>query len=147
MRRRTNLIPPPLAWNMAAAPVSHPVIPVLAERGGTQLRTPTATVLVDSREQNPFDFQGSRPLHFASTWLNTIRLRRPCATFIHEKMRWRNCWRGWGTCGRPETRVKCKRSAQNAVQWELPSDADLAKILSACELHRAEVVELADTPS
>jgi ERCC4-type nuclease len=33
------------------------VIPVLAERGGTRLRTPRATVLVDSREQNPFDFQ------------------------------------------------------------------------------------------
>jgi hypothetical protein len=41
---------------MTAAPVPHPVIPVLAERGGTQLTTPRATVLVDTREQNPFNF-------------------------------------------------------------------------------------------
>jgi hypothetical protein len=32
------------------------VIPVLAERGGTQLRTPKPALLVDTREQNPFDF-------------------------------------------------------------------------------------------
>ena len=41
---------------MDAIPVPHPVIPVLAERGGTQLRTPRATVVVDTREQIPFDF-------------------------------------------------------------------------------------------
>jgi ERCC4-type nuclease len=41
---------------MASAPVSHPAIPVLAERGGTQLKTPRPIVLVDTREQNPFDF-------------------------------------------------------------------------------------------
>jgi ERCC4-type nuclease len=41
---------------MSAAPVSHPAIPVLAERGGTQLKTPRPVVLVDTREQNPFDF-------------------------------------------------------------------------------------------
>jgi ERCC4-type nuclease len=41
---------------MAAAPVAPPLIPVLAERGGTQLKTPQGTVLVDTREQNPFDF-------------------------------------------------------------------------------------------
>jgi ERCC4-type nuclease len=29
---------------------------VLAERGGTQLKTPRPVVLVDTREQNPFDF-------------------------------------------------------------------------------------------
>jgi len=56
MRRRTSLIKSPLDWHMAAAPVAHPVIPVLAERGGTQLRTPRPTVLVDTREQNPFNF-------------------------------------------------------------------------------------------
>jgi ERCC4-type nuclease len=50
------LIKSPLDWQMAAAPVAHPPIPVLAERGGTQLRTPRATVLVDTREQNPFNF-------------------------------------------------------------------------------------------
>ena len=41
---------------MAAAPVEHPAIPVLAERGGTQLRTPRPTALVDTREQHPFEF-------------------------------------------------------------------------------------------
>jgi ERCC4-type nuclease len=41
---------------MMAAPVPPPTIPVLAERGGTQLKTPRPTVLVDTREQNPFDF-------------------------------------------------------------------------------------------
>jgi len=56
MRRRTSLIKSPLDWHMAAAPVPHPTLPVLAERGGTQLRTPRPTVLVDTREQNPFDF-------------------------------------------------------------------------------------------
>jgi ERCC4-type nuclease len=41
---------------MTAAPVAHPILPVVAERGGTQLRTPRAILLVDSREQNPFTF-------------------------------------------------------------------------------------------
>jgi len=55
MRRRT-LITSPLSWQMTAAPVSPPLVPVLAERGGTQLNAPRAKILVDSREQNPFDF-------------------------------------------------------------------------------------------
>jgi ERCC4-type nuclease len=50
------LITSPLEWQMAAAPVPHPLIPVLAERGGTQLNTPRPTLLVDTREQNPFNF-------------------------------------------------------------------------------------------
>jgi len=33
-----------------------PIIPVLAERGGTQLNTPRPVVLVGTREQNPLDF-------------------------------------------------------------------------------------------
>lgn len=37
-------------------PVPHPAIPVLAERGGTQLKTPRPVIAVDTREQNPFDF-------------------------------------------------------------------------------------------
>ncbi|MFZ0868558.1 MAG: ERCC4 domain-containing protein [Candidatus Sulfotelmatobacter sp.] len=41
---------------MTAAPVLPPPIPVFAERGGTQLRAPRAVVLVDTREQTPFDF-------------------------------------------------------------------------------------------
>jgi ERCC4-type nuclease len=56
MKRRTpTLIKSPLEWNMASAPVPHPTMPVLAERGGTQLRTPKATLLIDTREQNPVD--------------------------------------------------------------------------------------------
>ena len=55
-KRATSLIKSPLDWHMAAAPVPRPAIPVLAERGGTQLRTPRPTVLVDTRERNPFDF-------------------------------------------------------------------------------------------
>lgn len=53
---RRPLIASPLQWQMTAAPVPHPLIPVLAERGGTQLQTPRPTLLVDSREQNPFNF-------------------------------------------------------------------------------------------
>jgi ERCC4-type nuclease len=55
-RRRRALITSPLEWQMTAAPVPHPLIPVLAERGGTQLQTPRATLLVDTREQNPLNF-------------------------------------------------------------------------------------------
>jgi ERCC4-type nuclease len=55
-RRATTLIKSPLDWQMTSAPVPHPTLPVLAERGGTQLRTPRCTILVDTREQNPFDF-------------------------------------------------------------------------------------------
>ena len=50
------MIRPPLEWAMAGVPVPHPAIPVLAERGGTQLKTPRPILLVDTREQNPFDF-------------------------------------------------------------------------------------------
>ena len=56
MMRRRTLIAPPLKWQMTAAPVSSPVIPVIAERGGTQLSAPHGVVLVDTREQNPFNF-------------------------------------------------------------------------------------------
>jgi ERCC4-type nuclease len=56
MKRRTSLIKSPLDWHMSTVPVAHPAVPVLAERGGTQLRSPRATVLIDTREQNPFNF-------------------------------------------------------------------------------------------
>jgi hypothetical protein len=56
MRKRHTLITSPLAWQMTAAPVPPPAIPVLAERGGTQLKTPRPVLLVDTREQNPLDF-------------------------------------------------------------------------------------------
>ena len=41
---------------MSAMRVPPPSIPVLAERGGTQLKTPKPVLLVDTREQDPFDF-------------------------------------------------------------------------------------------
>ncbi len=56
MKRRRTLIASPLEWQMTAAPVPHPALPVVAERGGTGLRTPRPVMLVDSREQNPFSF-------------------------------------------------------------------------------------------
>jgi ERCC4-type nuclease len=56
MRRHRTLIPSPLKWQMSAVPAAHPAIHVLAERDGTQLKTPLPVILVDTREQNPFDF-------------------------------------------------------------------------------------------
>ena len=56
MKRRRTLITSLLEWQLSAAPVPPPAIPVLAERGGTQFKSPRPTVLVDTREQNPFDF-------------------------------------------------------------------------------------------
>jgi len=48
---------------------------------------------------------------------------------------------------RPEERVECKKSVQNPVQVEMPSQDELAKLLITGNLPSAEVVELADTPS
>ncbi|MGB7584777.1 MAG: ERCC4 domain-containing protein [Terriglobales bacterium] len=56
MRRHRTLITSPLEWQMTAAPVPPPVIPVCAERAGTQLRTPRPVLVVDTREKNPFNF-------------------------------------------------------------------------------------------
>ena len=56
MKRRRTLITSPLEWQLTAAPVPPPLIPVLAERGGTQLKTPRPVLLIDTREQNPLDF-------------------------------------------------------------------------------------------
>ena len=53
---RRTLIPSPLTWQATAEPVSPPPVPVLAERGGTQLKTPRGVLVIDTREQNPFDF-------------------------------------------------------------------------------------------
>jgi integrase len=52
-----------------------------------------------------------------------------------------------GELERPEAGAECKKSVQNPVQWEMPSEADMTKLLSTCNLQSAEVVELADTPS
>jgi integrase len=48
---------------------------------------------------------------------------------------------------RPEQRIACEKSVQNPVQLEMPSEDELAKLLITSNLQRAEVVELADTPS
>ena len=56
MKTRRTLIRSPLEWQLTAATLPHPAIPVLAERGGTQLKTPRPVILVDTREQTPFDF-------------------------------------------------------------------------------------------
>ena len=56
MRRRRTLVTSPLEWQMTAAPVPHPALPAVAERGGTELRVPHPVVIVDSREKNPFSF-------------------------------------------------------------------------------------------
>ena len=57
MPRKRTLIPSPLEWTTSHAPVSHPMLPVAAERGGTQLRTPLPVAIVDTREQNPLSFR------------------------------------------------------------------------------------------
>ncbi len=60
MRKRRTLIVSPLEWQMTAAPVPPPAFPVVAERGGTQLRTPRPVAIIDTREQNPFCFSRFR---------------------------------------------------------------------------------------
>jgi ERCC4-type nuclease len=60
MPRKRTLIASPLAWTMKPAPVAPPQLPVLAERGGTQLRTPLPVAIVDTREQNPLSFRRFR---------------------------------------------------------------------------------------
>jgi len=60
MPRKRTLIPAPLAWTALNLPVAHPPLPVVAERGGTQLRTPLPVAIIDTREQNPFSFRRFR---------------------------------------------------------------------------------------
>ncbi|PYX49208.1 MAG: hypothetical protein DMG79_09405 [Acidobacteria bacterium] len=60
MPSRRTLIPNPLAWSTAwtkTAPVPPPLLPVVPERGGTQLRTPLPVAIIDTREQNPLSFR------------------------------------------------------------------------------------------
>jgi hypothetical protein len=57
MPRKRMLIPSPLAWQMHPVLASPPALPVLAERGGTQLRTPLPVAIIDTREQNPLSFR------------------------------------------------------------------------------------------
>jgi len=56
MKSRRFLIASPLEWFLSANPVAPPTMPVLAERGGTQLKAPRPVVVVDTREQYPCDF-------------------------------------------------------------------------------------------
>jgi ERCC4-type nuclease len=60
MPRKRILIPSPLTWTPQSSPVPHPTLPVLAERGGTQLRTPLPVAIIDTREQNPLSFRRFR---------------------------------------------------------------------------------------
>jgi len=60
MPRKRTLIPAPLYWTAENVPVAHPMLPVVAERGGTQLRTPLPIAIVDTREQNPLSFRRFR---------------------------------------------------------------------------------------
>jgi ERCC4-type nuclease len=57
MPRKRTLIASPLTWQMQPTPVPHPPLPVVAERGGTQLCTPLPVAIVDTREQNPLSFR------------------------------------------------------------------------------------------
>src|SRR5258708_31171912 len=56
-RKPRTLIASPLDGQMSPSPISHPIVPVLAERGGTQLRTPLPVVVVDTRVQIPLSFR------------------------------------------------------------------------------------------
>lgn len=60
MPRKRMLIPSPLAWTDRPVPVPPPMLPVIAERGGTQLRTPLPVAIIDTREQNPLSFRRFR---------------------------------------------------------------------------------------
>ena len=69
MPRKRTLIPSPLAWSPGPTPVPPPPLPVLAERGGTQLRTPLPVAIVDTREQNPLSFRRFKP------WFERVKHR------------------------------------------------------------------------
>ena len=61
MPRKRTLIPAPLAWTtMQPTPVPPPILPVIAERGGTQIRAPLPVAIIDTREQNPLSFRRFR---------------------------------------------------------------------------------------
>ncbi len=61
MPRKRTLIPSPLSVvSDDPRPSRHPLLPVLAERGGTQLRTPLPVAIIDTREQNPLSFRRFR---------------------------------------------------------------------------------------
>lgn len=61
MPRKRTLIPSPLAWSDKSfgkpALVAPPILPVIPERGGTQIKTPKPVAIIDTREQNPLSFR------------------------------------------------------------------------------------------
>jgi len=72
MPRKRTLISSPLAWSAnwtKTAPAPPPPLPVIAERGGTQLRTPLPIAIIDTREQNPLSFRRFR------SWFSKIEYR------------------------------------------------------------------------
>jgi ERCC4-type nuclease len=69
MPRKRTLIPAPLEWSDRPLPVPPPLLPVIAERGGTQLRTPLPVAIIDTREQNPLSFRRFR------RWFERIEYR------------------------------------------------------------------------
>jgi ERCC4-type nuclease len=69
MPRKRRLIPSPLAWTDRPVPAPPPMLPVVAERGGTQLRTPLPVAIIDTREQNPLSFRRFR------AWFERIEYR------------------------------------------------------------------------
>jgi ERCC4-type nuclease len=73
MPRRRTLIPSPLAWQMTETSLPPPLVPVIAERGGTQIKTPRGVVVVDTREQTPFRFHRF-PGWFAGTKKRALKL-------------------------------------------------------------------------
>jgi ERCC4-type nuclease len=60
MPSKRRLIKSPLEFPGGPPLAPPPLIPVLAQRGGTQIQTPKAVVLVDTREQIPFRFSRFR---------------------------------------------------------------------------------------
>src|SRR5262249_11093683 len=71
MAKRRTLIELPLEWagTLENLPVAPPRLPVVAERGGPQIIAPKATVIVDTREQNPFALSRFRG------WFKAIKRR------------------------------------------------------------------------
>ncbi len=73
MPRKRTLIPSPLAWSDKSfgkpTLTAPPPLPVVAERGGTQLRTPLPVAIIDTREQNPLSFRRFKG------WFSKIKYR------------------------------------------------------------------------
>src|SRR3569832_2553449 len=56
MAVRRRLIASPLDYPTSPAPVPPPALPAVPQRGGSELRTPKPVLIIDTREQNPFNF-------------------------------------------------------------------------------------------